>query len=132
MNWKLIFLLSLLGLAMAAATVSLIPQNIEWVFWLVIFIFSAWMIVRQAPGKFFTHGFVLGLANCVWIVAVHVAFVNAYLAAHPDMAKMSFLPYHPRWSMIIVGPLIGAVSGVVIGLIAILIAAILKKRPIPA
>ena len=35
MKWKLIFLLSLFGLAMAFATVFWIPSMIEPVFWLV-------------------------------------------------------------------------------------------------
>lgn len=38
MDWKLIFQLSLFGLAMAVATVYVIPSNIEPVFWLVIFL----------------------------------------------------------------------------------------------
>jgi hypothetical protein len=36
MDWKLIFGLSLFGLAMAIATVFIVPSNIEPAFWLVI------------------------------------------------------------------------------------------------
>jgi len=72
MNWKLIFQLSLLGLLMAAGTISLIPSNMEFIFWLLIFIFAAFIFAKRLPGKYFLHGFLLGLANCVWVTGAHV------------------------------------------------------------
>ena len=50
MNWKLIFQLSLFGLAMAIATVSLIPQNVEPIFWLVVVLLSAYLIAKKCTG----------------------------------------------------------------------------------
>jgi hypothetical protein len=47
MNWKLIFLLSLFGLAMGFATVFVLPTKIEPVFWLVIFVISAYLIAKR-------------------------------------------------------------------------------------
>ena len=44
MNWKLIFQLSLFGLAMGIATVYLIPGRFEPLVWLVIFAISAYAI----------------------------------------------------------------------------------------
>ena len=55
MNWKLIVLLSLFGLAMAIATVFVVPSNVEPLLWLVIFVACAWWIARGAPGKYFLH-----------------------------------------------------------------------------
>jgi hypothetical protein len=49
MNWKLIFQLSLFGLAMGIATVFVIPSNIEPAFWLVIFLICAYLIAKQSP-----------------------------------------------------------------------------------
>ena len=46
MNWKLIVQLSMFGLAMSVATVYLISSTIEPVFWLVIFVISAYLIQR--------------------------------------------------------------------------------------
>ena len=46
MNWKLIFGLSLFGLAMAIATVFVIPSKIEPFFWLAIFIICAIVIAK--------------------------------------------------------------------------------------
>ena len=47
MNWKLIFGLSLFGLAMAFATVFVIPSNVEPLFWLAIFIVCAVVIAKR-------------------------------------------------------------------------------------
>jgi hypothetical protein len=55
-NWKLIFQLSLFGLAMAIATVYWIPQNVEPFFWLVIFIICAYLIAKRCSDKYFLHG----------------------------------------------------------------------------
>src|ERR1700743_701800 len=117
MNWRLIFLLSLFGLFMGISTVYFIPSSIEPVCWLVIFIVCAWLIAKNAPGRYFLHGFCLGLANCVWIVAAHVLLFNDYSANHPaEMAMMSNMPFMPKLMMLFVGPVIGIVSGLVIGL----------------
>jgi len=134
MNWKIIFQLSIFGLIMAFATVSLIPQNIEWVFWLVIFIFCAYVIAKVCPGKYFLHGFFVSLFNCVWIIAVHVAYYKSYMANHPDMASMNksmpaALSIHPRVAMIIMGPVFGVVSGLVLGLFSFIASKIVKKNP---
>ena len=47
MNWKLIFQLSLFGLAMGVATVFLIPSTVEPLFWLVVFAISAYAIAQS-------------------------------------------------------------------------------------
>jgi len=132
MNWKIIFQLSAFGLIMALATVSLIPQNIEPIFWLVIFVFCAWVIAKVCPGKYFLHGFLVSLVNCIWIVAAHIIFYKSYMADHPDMASMNksmpaALAVHPRVAMAVVGPIFGIVSGVILGVFAIIASSIVKK-----
>ena len=82
MNWKLIFLLSLFGLAMGIATVFVIPSNLEPLFWLVIFVISAYIIAGRAPGKYFLHGLLVSIVNSVWITAAHVLLFDQYLATH--------------------------------------------------
>jgi len=131
MNWKLIGQLSLFGLAMAFATVYIVPSNIEPLLWLVIFAVCAFAIARGAPGRVFLHGLLLGIANCVWIVAVHVLLFDTYLTHHPAeaaMMKSMPMPGSPRLMMAVVGPIVGVVSGVVIGLFSMLAAWILKRK----
>ncbi len=116
MNGKLIFLLSLFGLAMAVGTVSVIPSKIEGVLWLPIFVTIALLVARRAPGQFFMHGFLIGLTNWVWVAAAHVILRDPYMAHHakeaaafqatplPSVMKRFDLPI-PGLSGIIIGSL---------------------------
>lgn len=128
MNGKLIILLSMFGLAMALATVFVVPSNVEPILWLAIFIFCAYVIARRAPGRPFLHGLLLGIANSVWITSTHIALFDAYVAHHAREAEMmKSMPVSPRLMMAIVGPIVGIVSGCVIGLLALAAAWILKR-----
>jgi len=130
MNWKLLFNLSLFGLAMAFATVSLIPSKFEPIFWLLIFFTCSWFIVKKVNGRYFLHGFVLSLINCIYIVGAHVFFFHTYIASHPEMAQMnSNLPLstHPRLMMVIMGPVFGIFFGLIQGLIAYIMSKLVKK-----
>lgn len=131
MNWKLIFQLSLFGLAMAIATVFWIPTKIEPVFWLVIFIICAYIIAKQCNGKYFLHGFCTSLVNSVWITAAHVIFFSTYIARHTEEASMSAnfpLANHPRLLMAILGPLFGLAFGLILGLFAFIASKMVKKN----
>jgi hypothetical protein len=130
MNWKLIFQLSIFGLIMAFATISLVPENIEWAFWLVIFVFCAYTIAKAAPGKYFLHGFLVSMVNCVWITGAHGFFYASYTANHPQMAAM-YTGNHPRLMMLVYGPVAGAIFGIILGLFAFVASKILKKTAVP-
>lgn len=122
MNWKLIFKLSLFAAAMAVGTVFFIPPQIEPLVWAVIFATCAYFIAKQAPGRYFLHGFLLALVNCVWITSGHILFASTYLANHPQEAAMSAqtpFPDSPRLMMAMTGPVIGVISGLVQGLFAL-------------
>jgi lysylphosphatidylglycerol synthetase-like protein (DUF2156 family) len=132
MNWKIILQLSLFGLIMAFGTVSLIPEKIEPLFWLVIFIFCAYIIAKVCSGKYFLHGFMLSIFNSVWITAVHAIFVATYIKNHPDMSPANMhmpaaMYSHPRELMVIMGPIFGAIFGLFQGLFAFVASKIVKK-----
>jgi hypothetical protein len=130
MNWKLIFQLSLFGLAMAIGTVFVIPSTVEPIFWLLIFIFCAWLIAKKVRGRYFLHGFLTSLMNCVWITAAHVLLFEQYMARHPDeaqmMAQLDFVS--PRTLMALTGPVIGIVSGVVLGTFSVIAAKLIPGK----
>lgn len=129
MNWKLIFRLSLFGLAMAIATVYWISQNIEPFFWLVIFVICAYLIAKRCNEKYFLHGFMVSIFNCVWIIAVHLILYNAYMANHADMLRdmNTRMPgQNPRVMMLVVGPVIGVVSGLILGLFSLIASRMIK------
>ena len=134
MNWKLIFQLSLFGLAMGIATVFLIPSKIEPAFWFVIFLISAYIIAKRRTTKLFLHGLLLGLANSVWITAAHVLLFDSYIARHAQEAAMMQsmpLPGSPRLMMTLTGPVIGLISGVVLGLFALAAGKLVKNPSAP-
>jgi len=131
MNWRLLFSLSLFGLAMGLVTVSLVPSMTEPFFWLVVFLVCAYFIAKFAPGKYFLHGLVLSLLNSVWITGSHILFYNSYIVHHPDMADMSSktaMVHHPRLLMALMGPLFGLLFGLIMGLFAF-VASKFVKRP---
>jgi hypothetical protein len=130
MNWPLVLALSGFGLVMGIATVFVIPPNLEPLFWLVIFVFCAIVIARVATQRVFLHGLAVGLVNSVWITATHVLFFETYLTNHPQEAAMSAtmpMGSQPRLLMMIMGPIIGAISGVVLGLFALVAAWLLGR-----
>jgi hypothetical protein len=134
MNWKLIFQLSLFGLAMGIATVFVIPSKIEPAFWLVIFLICAYLIAKRSPGLHFLHGLLLGLANSVWITAAHVLFFDAYIARHAQEAAMMQslpLPVSLKLMMALAGPVFGLISGVVLGLFAFVAGKLVKSLSAP-
>ena len=118
MSWKLIFALSLFGLAMGAATVFVIPSNIEPFVWLGIFIVCAILIAKHAPRRHFLHGLCVSLVNSIWITAVHIGLFDQYIAGHAREAAISAQMGSPKLMMLAMGPIVGLVSGLVLGLFA--------------
>jgi hypothetical protein len=132
MDWKIIFQLSVFGLIMAIATISLIPEKVEPVFWLLIFGFCAYVIAKVCPGKYFLHGFLVSMVNSVWISAAHILFRATYIAHHPQAASMSvsmppYLAVHPRLAMALMGPVFGVMFGIILGLFSVIASKIVKS-----
>jgi len=131
MNKKLIFQLSLFGLAMAFATVYFIPSDIEPFCWLAIFIVCAYLIAKNSTRKYFLTGLCVSLINAVWITSIHIFLFDKYIANHPQEAEMMTkmpMPDSPRLMMLMTGPLVGIVSGLVLGLFAFIASKIMKKK----
>jgi hypothetical protein len=135
MNWKLIFTLSLFGLAMAFATITVVPSSVEPILWLLIFLLCAWLIAKNATGNFFWHGFLVSIVNCIWITAAHILLSNSYLAHHAqEAAQYSKLNgqfgMSPTIAMLCVGPIIGIISGLILGLFAFVASKLTKPSPV--
>ncbi|MES2109441.1 MAG: hypothetical protein V4577_11865 [Bacteroidota bacterium] len=133
MNWKLIFQLSIFGLIMAFGSVSLIPQKVEPVFWVVIFVFCSAVIAKACNGKYFLYGFYTGLLNCVWITSIHFLFYQKYIQNHNQLdSMMTWLPpsfgTHPRVAVALVGLIPGVISAAVFGLFAFIGSKIVRKK----
>ncbi|MDH5771397.1 MAG: hypothetical protein OEZ25_08950 [Candidatus Bathyarchaeota archaeon] len=131
MDRKLIFTLSMFGLAMAFATVFWIPSNIEPFFWLIIFLLCAYFIAKQKKDKRFLHGFFVSLLNSVWITSAHIILYEKYIANHEAEAEMLIngpMPDSPKLMMLITGVGIGIISGLILGLFAFIASKIVKKK----
>lgn len=131
MNWKLIFKLSLFGLAMSFATISIIPTKLEFPFWIVIFIVCAIIIAKNCKQRYFLNGFCVSLINCIWITSVHVIFYFSYITHHPEMKQMNVhlpLQNHPRIMMIMVGPIFGIIFGLILGLFSTVASIFIKSK----
>ncbi|HXB44634.1 MAG TPA: hypothetical protein VNV85_11275 [Puia sp.] len=131
-NWKLIFSLSIFGLLMGIATVSLVPEKAEPVGWLFIFIICAYFVAKKAPSRYFLHGFLISIVNSVWITSSHVFSAATYIANHPSAASMNakmplLMQQHQRLTMAIMGLPFGAIFGLVLGLFCYIASKIIKK-----
>lgn len=131
MNWKLIIQLSLFGLAMAIATVFIIPTNIESIFWLAIFIVCAYLIAKKCSEKYFLNGLLVSLCNAVWITSAHFVFYNTYIAKHDQEAAIMTImqiSINPKLMMLITGPTIGILSGLFLGLFALIASRLIRMN----
>jgi hypothetical protein len=131
MNWKLVLQLSLFGLAMAIATVFVIPSSIEPFVWLAIFVFCAYLIAARRVPRPFLHGLAVGVVNSIWVTSAHVLLFNQYIANHAreaEMMRSSPLADSPRLMMAITGPIIGVISGIVLGLFALVAVRLVAPR----
>ena len=127
MNWRLLVYLSLFGFVMAIATINFIPQAFEPVLWLAIFAFCAYSIAKNCDSRFFFHGFLLSIINCIYIIAFHVAFFESYSAAHAEFVNAIPQGVNPRIMSAAFGVVAGIASGIVQGVLAIVAAKMQKK-----
>lgn len=122
MNWKLIFALSLFGVAMAFAGVFglLSPAAEPWV-WLGIFGVYAVVIAKAVARRRYLHGFWVNVLNGVWFGLIHAAFYQTYLKNNPAMIQQheQMVNLHfasPPVMILLLGPVFGAAIGLVGGL----------------
>jgi len=131
MNKKLIFYLSLLGIPAGFATVFILSSEREWIAWALMFFICSVLIARECDKKYFLHGFSVALLSSVWITAIHIAFYDTYIANHPGevaLLEKAPLPYSVRISMLLTGPVTGALYGLVLGLLSYVASKTIKQN----
>jgi len=134
MNWRLIFLLSLLSIVLAIVSILGFVKSSEWMMWLIIGVYCGWQFAGKVTDDFFLHGFYLGILDGVFNSTFKALFFNSYISNNPRMADaFSGLPQDlsPQLVLFIMGPIIGAFSGVAFGVLAFL-ASRVRKRRLPA
>ena len=119
MNFRLVLALSCFGLLFGIAAVAgVIHAGTELLVWCGVWIVCALVIGARAPGKFFLHGFLVGLLAGVIAPIIQVAMFDSYVAHNPKVVE-SFKALPPAWSPRIVvlaaTPVIGLLYGIVLG-----------------
>ena len=132
MNWKLIFGLSLLGLAMAFATVYVIPNNIAIFLWIAIYIFCAFVIAKQTfdarkPARKYWHAVAVGYLFCIYVGTVHFIFFDMYVAFQPKVLEVLKKHNDTRTSLLVMNIVFGFMLAKVLAVLTFFAGLILKK-----
>ncbi|MBS1518558.1 MAG: hypothetical protein JSS91_10775 [Bacteroidetes bacterium] len=123
MNWKVILQLSLLGLLVGILSIfGIVNQTIELIVWLIIGVFSGYVIHKKMNKLIFTHSVITGLFMGILSSVIQSVFFNTYLKNNPsslDGLKNIPAAMEPQYILLFSGPFLGIIFGVIIGLIAI-------------
>ena len=132
LNYPLIFILSLVGLAIAFTGVyGITTMQTEPYVWLVVFIAFAFIIARFAKGNYFLHGFLVSVLCGCWIGLIHALYIHQYLRSNPRLKPLyDEMPHigNPKITIALSGPMAGVVFGIVAGLFAFIAARILNRK----
>ena len=138
MNLRLVACLSCFGVVLGVASVLGVihPGQERW-FWLVTAVVSIIVIARAAPGRYFMHGFLVGLFAGMLAPLIQGLAFNSFLAHNPS-ADEAFkrLPASipPRVLVICTAPVLGIATGLILGLFTWLAGKLMgrKQAPMPA
>lgn len=126
MNWKLIFGLSLFGLAIGVSLLFGLGF-IATLLWLIVFTICAWVIATRARGKYFLHGFLAGVISGVWFTLVQAYFLFDTSRNKPEMVEILPQGVSPQVMNLLVGLITAAVAGLIGGFFAFVAARILEQ-----
>ena len=132
MNWKIILLLTALGIAIAAAsTYGIINSNYFLDVYMIIFaIVSGIVIYRTCSTSLFMHGVMVGLLSGIFGSWFQAAFFNTYLKNNPhslDGFKNITGDLQPMYVLLFAGPFFGICYGIISGLTALMLNRVSKK-----
>jgi hypothetical protein len=113
----------LFGLIIGFLSVNGYTQKIEPLIWLLIGMFSAFILARNITSQIFLYGITLGLTWGILNGLIQSIFFEKYLQKNPKYkeAYNKKMPVKPRFFVLIAGPVIGLITGATIGGLAILI-----------
>ncbi len=134
MNWKLVYSLASIALFMGLMSSFGLTQNIEWFLWLIVGLFSAFLIAKRTTDRHFLTGFVVGflcgVINSFVEGILYGVFVDNNPAAAASIQEMAS-SISPRLFLFIAGPVIGLATGVIFGLLALLASRLERKTSPP-
>jgi hypothetical protein len=117
MNWTLLVLFSFFGVVMGFLSVKGYTQRIEPFLWIAFMLIVALVFSKNIEYRLFLHGLLTGIAWGIINGGIQSYFFDSYVAnnpaAHKNFEKITFV--HPRYFVLITGPVIGAITGIVLG-----------------
>ncbi len=123
MNFRIVLLLSSVAVLMGAATSFGLTQNLEWFFWVVLALFSAYLIAKRSPKRPVGSGFLVGFLSGFLSAATEALFFEFYISNNPESAdrldRMA-QSMDPRLFILLSGATIGLAAGIVFGVLALL------------
>jgi hypothetical protein len=123
MDWKIIAILSTIGLLMGVLSVKGFTQKIEPVLWLLFGIATSLILSRNIDQRTFLHGLLVGIAWGVCNGVIQSAFFDTYFANNPSLQQnfqqKSFIA--PRYFVLVTAPIIGAITGLILGGLSLLL-----------
>jgi hypothetical protein len=135
MNLKLILSLASVSVLIGAATSFGFTQGLEWFFWIVLAIFSAYLIGKQAPQRPAGHGFTVGMLSGLLSSATESLFFDLYITNNPESAdRLARIArgIDPRLFILLSGAIIGLAAGIVFAVLSLLAARIETGRLRPS
>ncbi|MBK8551539.1 MAG: hypothetical protein IPL53_10960 [Ignavibacteria bacterium] len=122
MNWKIILLLTLVGVAIAVASVfGVINSNYMTVYMIIFAVVAGIIISRTCENSLFMHGVVVGLLTGIFGSIVQAVMFNTYLENNPgslDGFKNITGDLAPQYVLLFSGPFFGIGYGIIAGLVA--------------
>ena len=122
MDWKLVLLLSAIGIMMGLLSVKGFTQKIEPFLWLLVGAATS-LIISKNTDRPFLYGLTIGIGWAVLNGLIQSAFFDTYVANNPSLQqsfqKKTFV--QPRYVALLTAPVIGLMTGLVLGGLSLLL-----------
>lgn len=133
MNWKLILLLSPVGVALGAASLVGFAGDLHGVYWSGAGVLCALAIARQLPDRHFRNGIGVGLVGGTMALLLPALFFDEYARRNPATvvnlnAVLEEEAISARMALFIAALPVGLASGVILGVMSALFAKALRPE----
>jgi hypothetical protein len=132
MRWTIILLMSMVGVLVGVLNIFGVLSGVGWWVWILLWVLMAVVLGKQVPGKYFMHGFLVGILSGVINSLLTYFFYDTYAANSPQFAEAAAkMPpgYDFRAMMLYTLPVNAAIGGVVMGLLTMLAGKIFGTKP---
>jgi hypothetical protein len=123
MDWKVIIILSAIGLIMGLLSVKGFNQKLEPFLLLLFGIETSLVLSKNIDHKTFLHALLIGLAWGVINGMTQSVFFDTYLANNPQLQqnfqKTTFM--QPKYFVLVTGSVIVLITGLVLGGLSLLL-----------